>query len=222
MSDNTSVIDAVRLLAKATKDDSAKLSDIVKGSLRPDQIDDMRLMLSRARDGSVTHGTATATASAAALPRDTSVQRGAWKGSSNKAAPSRPRVRAETPHPMLFATDAEVAAMLPEERASAPEAPARTPLLGGDREAVHGSGGGPGQPLQVLGTPRAPAPAPARPTATTAAANKDSERPSMPRLEERSKRRVAFDPRGPYPQPARAADRYQSKERKLDEKAEPI
>ena len=56
MSDNTSVIDAVRLLAKATKDDSAKLSDIVKGSLRPDQIDDMRLMLSRARDGSVTQG----------------------------------------------------------------------------------------------------------------------------------------------------------------------
>ena len=51
MSDNTSVIDAVRLLAKSTKDDSAKLSDIVKGSLRPDQIDDMRLMLSRARDG---------------------------------------------------------------------------------------------------------------------------------------------------------------------------
>ena len=31
MSDNTSVIDAVRLLAKATKDDSARLSDIVKG-----------------------------------------------------------------------------------------------------------------------------------------------------------------------------------------------
>ena len=44
MSDNTSIIDAVRLLAKATKEDSAKLSDIVKGALHPDQIDDMRLM----------------------------------------------------------------------------------------------------------------------------------------------------------------------------------
>ena len=68
------MIDAVRLLAKATKDDSAKLSDIVKGALRPDQIDDMRLMLSRARDGSITQGaaTASATASAPAVPRDTS------------------------------------------------------------------------------------------------------------------------------------------------------
>ena len=85
MSDNTSVIDAVRLLAKATKDDSAKLSDIVKGALHPDQIDDMRLMLSRARDGSITQGAATASATAsapaanaAALPRDTSVQRRVW------------------------------------------------------------------------------------------------------------------------------------------------
>ena len=82
MSDNTSVIDAVRLIAKATKDDPAKLSDIVKGALRPDQIDDMRLMLSRAREGSVVHGATTTSAaasapaaSAAAGPRDTSVQR---------------------------------------------------------------------------------------------------------------------------------------------------
>ena len=155
MSDNTSVIDAVRLLAKATKDDSAKLSDIVKGSLHPDHIDDMRLMLLRARDGSVTQGAAAASAaasapaaSAATMPRDTSVQRRVWKGSANKAsakyqgeppsiasegnfpsattwrqvgnrAPSRPRAnrRAETPRPTLFATDAEVAAMTPEERA---------------------------------------------------------------------------------------------------------
>ena len=44
---------------------------------------------SRARDGSVTHGAATASASAAsaaASQRDTSVQRRAWKGSSNKAS----------------------------------------------------------------------------------------------------------------------------------------
>ena len=93
MSDNTSVIDAVRLIAKATKDDSTKLSDIVKGALRPDQIDDMRLRLSRARDGSVVHGAATTSAaasapaaSAAAGPRDTSVQRRAWKGGANKAS----------------------------------------------------------------------------------------------------------------------------------------
>ena len=43
-----------------------------------------------------------------------------------------------------------------------------------------------------------------------------SERPS--RLGERSERRVAFDPRGPYPQPADATDRYQSKERRLAKK----
>ena len=59
-----------------------------------------RLMLSKARDGSVTHGAATSsaaasapaatakasTASAAALPRETSVQRRAWKGGANKAS----------------------------------------------------------------------------------------------------------------------------------------
>ena len=75
MSDNTSVIDAVRLLAKATEDDSAKLSDIVKGSLHPDQIDDMRLMLSRARDGSVTQGTATAPAPAASAAACRAIRR---------------------------------------------------------------------------------------------------------------------------------------------------
>ena len=52
----------VRLIAKATKEDTAKMSDIVKGALHADQIDDMRLMLSRARDGSVVHGAATASA----------------------------------------------------------------------------------------------------------------------------------------------------------------
>ena len=85
MSDNTSVIDAVRLIAKATKDDPTKLSDIVKSALRPDQIDDMRR--------SVVHGAATTSAaasapaaSAAAGPRDTSVQRRAWKGGANKAS----------------------------------------------------------------------------------------------------------------------------------------
>ena len=63
MSDNVSLIDAIRLVAKATRDDAAKVSDIVKGALRPDQIDDMRLMLSRAREGSLA---ATAPASTAA------------------------------------------------------------------------------------------------------------------------------------------------------------
>ena len=66
MLDSNSVIDAVRLVAKATKDDPDKLPDIVKGALRPDQIDDMRLMLSRAREGSVLHRTATASAAASA------------------------------------------------------------------------------------------------------------------------------------------------------------
>ena len=100
MSDNTSVIDAVRLIAKATKEDTTKVSDIVKGALHADQIDDMRLMLSKARDSSVTHGAATSSAAAsapaatakastanpAALPRETSVQRRAWKGGANKAS----------------------------------------------------------------------------------------------------------------------------------------
>ena len=40
MSDNTSVMDAVRLIAKATKDDTTKVSDIVKGALHADQIDE--------------------------------------------------------------------------------------------------------------------------------------------------------------------------------------
>ena len=100
MSDNTSVIDAVRLIAKATKEDTTKVSDIVKGALHADQIDDMRLMLSKARDGSVTHGAAASsaaasapaatakasTARAATLSRETSVQRRAWKGGANKAS----------------------------------------------------------------------------------------------------------------------------------------
>ena len=156
MSDNTSVIDAVRLIAKATKDDPTKLSDIVKGALHPGQIDDMRLMLSRPGDGSVVHGATTTSAaasapaaSAAAGPRDTSVQRRAWKGGANKAsakfqdipptsessltaASEFPPLSAATTtwsirtvnrapsRPVLvggFATDAEVAAMTPRERA---------------------------------------------------------------------------------------------------------
>ena len=52
MSDNTSVIDAVRRIAKATKEDPDATSDIVKGALHPEQIDDVRIMLSRARTGS--------------------------------------------------------------------------------------------------------------------------------------------------------------------------
>ena len=94
MSDNTSVIDAVRLIAKAIKEDSDKVSDIVKGALHPEQIDDMRIMLSRARSGSLL-GTATSSAAAAApadtagagaMQRDTSVQRRQWKANPNKAS----------------------------------------------------------------------------------------------------------------------------------------
>ena len=39
MSDNTSVIDAIKLIAKATKEDSDKMSDMAKGALHADQID---------------------------------------------------------------------------------------------------------------------------------------------------------------------------------------
>ena len=158
MSDNTSVIDAVRRIAKATKEDPDATSDIVKGALHPEQIDDVRIMLSRARTGSL-QGAATsstaaaapaATSKASAAQRDTSVQRRQWRTTPNKAsakyqgippanteanfppltssAPtwgsanrvaSRPRAnrREQTPHPTLFATDAEIAAMTPDQRA---------------------------------------------------------------------------------------------------------
>ena len=87
MSDNASVIDAVRLIAKATKEDSDKASDIVRGALRPEQIDDVRIMLSRARTGSLLGAATSSTAAAApaatskagAAQRDTSVQRRQWK-----------------------------------------------------------------------------------------------------------------------------------------------
>ena len=111
MSDNTSVIDAVRLIAKATKDDPTKLSDIVKGALHPDQIDDMRLMLSRARDGSVVHGAAATSAaasapaaSAAAGPRDTSVQRRASSAKFQGIPPtSEPLLTSASEYPPLSA-----------------------------------------------------------------------------------------------------------------------
>ena len=137
ISDNTSVIDAIKVIAKATKEDTGKVSDMVKGVLHADQIDDLRIMLSRARDGTVVRGAATtaaatsaasaSSASAAAAPRDTSVQRRAWKGGANKAsakfqgvppstseghfrpllsatAPTWRQVatRAQTPHPTLL------------------------------------------------------------------------------------------------------------------------
>ena len=95
MSDNTSVIDAIKLIAETTKEGSDKISDMAKGALHADQIDDLRLMLSRAREGAVVRGAATtaatsaasaSSASAAAAPRDTSVQRRAWKGGANKAS----------------------------------------------------------------------------------------------------------------------------------------
>ena len=93
MSDNTSVIDAVRLIAKATKEDSDKASDVVRGALHPEQIDDVRIMLSRARTGSLlgaaTSSTAAttpaATSKASAAQRDTSVQRRQWKANPNSA-----------------------------------------------------------------------------------------------------------------------------------------
>ena len=148
MSDNTSVIDAVRRIAKATKEDPDGTSDIVKGALHPEQIDDVRIMLSRARTGSL-QGAATsstaaaapaATSKASAAQRDTSVQRRQWRTTPNKASAkyqgffrltrrrfppltsstptwgsanrvaSRPRAnrREQTPHPTIFATDAEI------------------------------------------------------------------------------------------------------------------
>ena len=158
MSDNTSVIDAVRRIAKATKEDPDGTSDIVKGALHPEQIDDVRIMLSRARTGSL-QGAATsstaaaapaATSKASASQRDTSVQRRQWRTTPNKASAkyqgippanteahfppltsstptwgsanrvaSRPRAnrREQTPHPTIFATDAEIAAMTPDQRA---------------------------------------------------------------------------------------------------------
>ena len=155
MSDDVSMIDAVKAVAKATREDPDKMASLVKGALHTDQIDDLRVMLSKTRDGSITHWAAAApstaaAASAASEPRVTSVQRRAWKANANKVsakfqgappgtaegdfpplgparpanwrqvgrAPSRPRVsrRAEMPHPTLFATDAEVAAMSPDSR----------------------------------------------------------------------------------------------------------
>ena len=145
MSDNTSVIDAVRRIAKATKEDPDGTSDIVKGALHPEQIDDVRIMLSRARTGSL-QGAATSS-TAAAAPAATSRQ---WRTTPNKASAkyqgippanteahfppltsstptwgsanrvaSRPRAnrREQTPHPTIFATDAEIAAMTPDQRA---------------------------------------------------------------------------------------------------------
>ena len=158
MSDNTSVIDAVRRIAKATKEDPDGTSDIVKGALHPEQIDDVRIMLSRARTGSLQGAATSSTAAAApaatskagAAQRDTSVQRRQWRTTPNKASAkyqgippanteanfppltsstptwgsanrgaSRPRAnrRERTPHPTIFATDEEIAAMTPDQRA---------------------------------------------------------------------------------------------------------
>ena len=70
MSDNVSVIDAIKLVAKATREDTNKVVDMVKGALHPEQIDDMRLMLSRAREGSLaaTAQAGSAATSSAAAP----------------------------------------------------------------------------------------------------------------------------------------------------------
>ena len=89
MSDETSVIDAIKLIAKTTRDDPDKMSSVTKGALHTDQIDDLRIMLSKARDGSIAHWASAPPAaadSAASLPRATSVQRRAWKGNSNKVS----------------------------------------------------------------------------------------------------------------------------------------
>ena len=188
MSDNTSVIDAVRLIAKATKDDPTKLSDIVKGALHPDQIDDMRLMLSRARDGSVVHAATTSAAasapaaSAAAGPRDTSVQRRAWKGGANKASAkfegipptSESSLTAASEFPPLSATTTTWSVRTVNRVPSRPRASRRAetphPTIFEKRRA----------PSRTPAMPRAPAPEPARPTPR----EPFLARSSTPRLEE--------------------------------------
>ena len=165
MADEASLIDAVKLVAKAAREKPDETASVVKGVLHDDQIDAVRVMLSKARDGSLINLVApqgsTATPAAASTDdpgvlhlRATSVQRRAWaaKGTPNKvpakfhgaappdntrenypplpsAAPitwrqtdrarSRPRTasrRDKTPHPAIFATPEEVAAMSPNSR----------------------------------------------------------------------------------------------------------
>ena len=165
MAEEASLIDAVKLLAKAAKEKPDETSSVVRGALHEDQIDAVRVVLSKARDGSLIHLVApqgsAATPAAASTDdpgvlhlRATSVQRRAWtaKGTPNKvpakfqgaappantrdnypplpaAAPttwrqtdrarSRPRTssrRDQTPHPAIFATPEEVAAMSPNSR----------------------------------------------------------------------------------------------------------
>ena len=53
MSDEASLIDAVRLVAKAAKDNPDDTASLVKGALHGDQIDAVRVMLSKAREGSL-------------------------------------------------------------------------------------------------------------------------------------------------------------------------
>ena len=86
MSDDVSVIDAIKAIAKATKEDTCKVSDMVKGALHPDQIDDLRIMLSRAREGTVVRGAATTAAatSAAATSSAGAAQRRAMYTSVQK------------------------------------------------------------------------------------------------------------------------------------------
>ena len=109
-------------------------------------------------------------ASAATMPRDTSVQRRAWKGSANKASAKCPRVWEEA------TTGGASSSATPQEPFLKPWRPERLPLT------------------------------------------RTLERPSTPRLEEKSERRVNFDPRGPCPPSAGATDRSQSKERRLAKK----
>ena len=97
MSDNMSLIDAIKLVAKATRDDTARVSDMVKGALHPEQIDDMRLVLSPLDREYPPLAPATGPS---------------WKRVDRQPSARRGR----TPHPTIFATDAEVDAMTPRKR----------------------------------------------------------------------------------------------------------
>ncbi|CAE7452689.1 unnamed protein product, partial [Symbiodinium pilosum] len=121
MSDNVSVIDAIKLVAKATREDTNKVVDMVKGALHPEQIDDMRLMLSRAREGRLGRYVLCGCSS---LERDTSLRRRASKGANKATAKFQgvPPIGEGVPSVIcynrqtVFSTDAGVEAMIPRTR----------------------------------------------------------------------------------------------------------
>ena len=87
MSDNVSLINAIKLVAKATREDTAKVSDMVKGALRSDQIDDVRLTAATSATAPTAKAGPANTSSTATArgERATSVHRRAWKW-ANKAS----------------------------------------------------------------------------------------------------------------------------------------